>query len=395
MHTVCSNTPEPFKRILVFRIGQLGDSLVSVPAIRLIRANYPYAEIDVLYDHHLGKNFVPAKHIFEPLGIIRTFIPYPVATASNQKLKVLFQILRLVFRLRRKRYQAVFHLEPGQKTFWRGKRDNLFFYLAGVRRQFTSSPLRASQDSGHPLSAAPAEVDFYIEVLKNHGLELPEDGPPSICLYPTEREERHFLEWSQRIGLRTDVPLVGVGVGSKMQSKQWGLDRFYEVLEGLNRELGVCPVFLGGAEDIASASSLIDRLGVGWNACGEFTPLGSIRVLHACSFYLGNDTGTMHLAVAAGRRCVAVFSARDVPGKWYPVGRGHVVHRVPVPCEGCMLTTCIDNQKRCLTAVLPESVLESCRDVLHQAEELPPLVEVTQETRKYFQSVSFALADSS
>jgi ADP-heptose:LPS heptosyltransferase len=79
--------------------------------------------------------------------------------------------------------------------------------------------------------------------------------------------------------------------------------------------------------------------------------------------YLGNDTGTMHLAVAAGLRCVAVFSARDWPGKWDPYGSGHHVLRVDVSCAGCKLVTC-DRQMECLTGIEPSKAIVACEDLL-------------------------------
>jgi ADP-heptose:LPS heptosyltransferase len=157
---------------------------------------------------------------------------------------------------------------------------------------------------------------------------------------------------------------VGVGVGSKMQSKRWPLERFEEVLQQLIDSRDITPVFFGGPEDTEAAEQLIHKLGRGLNACGQLSLRGSARALQDCRFYLGNDTGTMHLAVAAGIKCVAIFSARDVPGKWYPYGEGHKVHRVPVDCEGCMLYECHEQGRKCLLAIQPEEVYNSCVELL-------------------------------
>ena len=85
-----------------------------------------------------------------------------------------------------------------------------------------------------------------------------------------------------------------------------------------------------------------------------------IAALERCAFYLGNDTGTMHMAVAAGIPCVAVFSSRDFPGNWYPYGNGHVVFRTPIKCEGCFLEKCIENEMRCTVHQHRKSI-KGCR----------------------------------
>jgi len=97
------------------------------------------------------------------------------------------------------------------------------------------------------------------------------------------------------------------------------------------------------------------------NWAGSLSVLESAEALRRCTLYLGNDTGIMHLAAAVGTRCIAIFSARDHPGKWYPYGQGHVVIRKQIPCEGCYLTVCEEHRMACLMEI---NVEEVCQAVL-------------------------------
>jgi ADP-heptose:LPS heptosyltransferase len=45
--------------------------------------------------------------------------------------------------------------------------------------------------------------------------------------------------------------------------------------------------------------------------------------MQGAAFYLGHDSGPMHLAALAGTSCIAIFSARAKPGVWFPHGDGH------------------------------------------------------------------------
>ncbi len=74
----------------------------------------------------------------------------------------------------------------------------------------------------------------------------------------------------------------------------------------------------------------------------------------------------MHLAVAAGIRCVAIFSARDWPGRWYPYGEGHRVFRADIDCEGCRLQTCTERGNACLRRIQADEVTAACEEILQQ-----------------------------
>ena len=58
-----------------------------------------------------------------------------------------------------------------------------------------------------------------------------------------------------------------------------------------------------------------------------------------------------------GIPCVAIFSARNAPGQWEPLGEHHVVIEDRPACAGCMLDECVDQQKKCLTRIETGRVL--------------------------------------
>jgi heptosyltransferase-3 len=89
-----------------------------------------------------------------------------------------------------------------------------------------------------------------------------------------------------------------------------------------------------------------------------------IAALQKCALFLGNDTGTMHMAVAAGIPCVAIFSSRDYPGNWYPYGNNHIVFRTPIDCEGCMLERCIERKMECILSIDEDQVYAAAQKML-------------------------------
>jgi ADP-heptose:LPS heptosyltransferase len=70
------------------------------------------------------------------------------------------------------------------------------------------------------------------------------------------------------------------------------------------------------------------------------------------------------MAAAVGVPCVAIFSSRDYPGRWYPQGEGHRVFRSQIECEGCGLVECIEKQMECIKRISANEVLDACREIL-------------------------------
>ena len=83
-----------------------------------------------------------------------------------------------------------------------------------------------------------------------------------------------------------------------------------------------------------------------------------------------------HLASAVGTPCISIFSAWQMPGKWYPYGEQNVVLRKWVPCHTCLLETCpYDN--RCIKLVATDEVIAAADA------KLAPLAPLYSQQTKY------------
>ena len=125
------------------------------------------------------------------------------------------------------------------------------------------------------------------------------------------------------------------------------------------------PVFLGGAQDREAIRSIMKELPPGRafyaDAAANDLPL-SLAGMSKLKFYLGNDTGSIHMAAAAGLRCVGVCSSHDPAGLWYPLGEGHRILRCnPEPeCAGCRKAECpFGTPSRCIDAITVDEVADA------------------------------------
>jgi ADP-heptose:LPS heptosyltransferase len=151
-----------------------------------------------------------------------------------------------------------------------------------------------------------------------------------------------------------------------MPAKRWPEERFAEVVAKLIEDFDIWPVVLGAEEDREMGERLLRTWGRGYNAAGALSLRGAAAVLSHCAMFLGNDTGTMHLAAAVGVPCVAVFSARTYPGAWNPYNVPSRVFRSQIECEGCLLVECVERQNECLKRIAVEPVITACEEILQQ-----------------------------
>ena len=160
--------------------------------------------------------------------------------------------------------------------------------------------------------------------------------------------------------------LIAVAPGSKWESKIWNENRFYELVSELIREKDIFPIIFGGVEDKEKGDRLINRWQTGANAAGELTLRPAAAAIARCQLYVGNDTGTMHLAAAVNTPCVGIFAAIDWENRWHPFGKNHTIIRKKVACEGC-LSPISFNHNRCLDLIEVKEVYQACVKTLESA----------------------------
>ena len=355
------------RRLLAFRSGQLGDMIVSVPALWAVRRHWPEAKLTLLCDVHPGRNYVLGSDIFDGSGLCDDIEHYEVPAEGEGRLRAALRRLRLLVRLRARRFDALVYLAPSIRPPAHVRRDVRFFRLAGLRRIYGADhfPPVPIKRPGQPFPVGEHEADLLLARLQADGIAVPARGQGSLDLRLGEAEADAVARWQATLPSDSGRVWLGVGPGSKMPAKRWPVERFGEVVKELMARHDLWPVVFGGSEDRANGERLLAGWGRGYNAAGTLSVRASAAALRQCALYLGNDTGTMHLAAAAGTPCVAVFSARDWPGAWYPYGVAQRVFRTALDCEGCYLESCVERKNECLNRISVVEVLAGCESLLH------------------------------
>lgn len=348
--------------VLVFRTGHLGDTLASLPAIRAIREAHAGARLVLMTDRNAVKpGAVTSWDVVGPLRLFEDVTYLPVPTRFTD----LVVAARAIRSLKPSR---LYYLPPMPRTRWQVARDWLFFRICcsiqdGVGLRPTGAyPVRDRDGALVRISSERERLLNWVTPF----LDRPQPArAPSFRAEPRPEDRDRARVMLEAAGIASGT-LIAIGAGSKVQATRWPEDRF----EMTGRELlksrsDLRLVVLGSAPE----RELGDRLCRAWgarahNLAGALSIWESGAVLERCALYIGNDTGTMHLAACVGTPCVAIFSARDNPGKWEPQGDHHRILRREVPCAGCALETCVEHDLACLKAISVDDVVSAANALL-------------------------------
>jgi asparagine synthase (glutamine-hydrolysing) len=358
-----SKLPAP-KRVLVFRIGQLGDTIVSVPAMWVVRKSFPNAHIALLCDRHPGKTHVIASDLLRGSKIFDDHLSYPVS--ESWELMRRGRMAALLTTIRSKRFDTLVYLAPTNRKPEQITRDRRFFSMAGIRNFIGMHGFETFEPKqpGEPMKMVPRESELLLRRLAASGLVVEPEDESRMDLGLGPDDDAPVFEWLAGLGPDGDHVWIAIGPGSKMPAKRWPLRRFEKLVSDLIAEFDVWPVVFGGEEDRVIGDWLLAHWGRGYNAAGSLGIRSGLAAMKRCRFFIGNDTGTMHMAAAVGLPCVAIFSSRERPGLWYPHGSGHRVFRTTIDCEGCGLVECLERGNECINRITTDEVLSACREIL-------------------------------
>ena len=322
------NVSRPPQRLLVVTLADMGDALLTIPALRALRSRFPAATIDVLTTP-LGAAALRHRAPCDELIVLERGRPESRRTAFEPiDLRALAQLLR---RLRAGRYDVCVLLR--HLTTTAGALKHAAIVLA------SGAPWRVGLDNGRGWFlnrsvrdegfGARHEASYWLEVAALLG--APPSAAPTTDAVPEPARAAALLMLA---ALGGDGPLVALspGTGAFAPARRWPAQRFAEVARCL-ATIGARIVLVGGAEEAALRRTVLAAM----PGSEQIIDLGGktsidvlAGVLQACDLFVGNDSGVAHLAAAVGTPVTAVFGPTD-PRAYGPYGgeEWRVIDRTP------------------------------------------------------------------
>ncbi len=331
------------KRILVIKLKQPGDVLVSSPVLNALKEAWPRARVSYLVPK--GTEEMIADH---PL-LDRLYVLDRRGGSWNRTWSLLRE-------LRRARFDLVLELSGGDRGAFfariTGAKERLAFGYGGrafwhrfcFTRLLPPPPLRMH--------------------LVEHNLE----AVRALSVAP--RQPRLHFFWSTAVQSRIDALLAAHSLtprgfvvmhpGAGWRFKCWTPEGYARVIEFLQEERHL-PVVLTGShaphEQELVAAILQECRVSPVNFLGQLTLKELGALIAQARFFFGVDSAPMHLAAAVGTPAVALFGPSG-DFNWGPWGEGHLVIKKDWDCLPCGRDGCEGSKvSRCLVELSPGEVL--------------------------------------
>ncbi|HWL54168.1 MAG TPA: glycosyltransferase family 9 protein [Chthoniobacteraceae bacterium] len=283
--------------ILVIRGGAIGDFILTLPAIALLRKAFPEARLEILGYRHIislahERYYAHATRSIEYAGMASFFIP---GGKLPEDLVAYFAGFS----------QVISYLYDPDGFFEANLRR------AGVKQLIVGEPrLDLSAHAARQLARPLERLALYLE---------PEGERAPLHLHADDHAfADRFLKGSR-------PPLVAIHPGSGGAHKLWPLEHWQKFLEGLSHHPAAPGVLLVGGEADERQLETLSRTAPASLSLklAQNLPLPHLAaVLARCPLFVGHDSGISHLAAAAGTRSFLLFGPTD-PAVWGPTG-GHV-----------------------------------------------------------------------
>jgi ADP-heptose:LPS heptosyltransferase len=344
-------------RILVYRLGSLGDTVIALPCFRLIRSRHPDAEITVLTNLPVSGKAAAIEAVLENTGLVDRYIPYPVG------LRDLRQLGALRRRIAAEKFDLLVSL-TASRGLAASVRDYLFFRACGIPK-IMGIPWRPRDLEPAPVGDGlyESEASRLLRRLGWNRAAAPVDGFDLALTAAEAAEAGRLLEAS---GIH--APFLMVSVGTKSPLNDWGTANWRALLARLGREFPDHGLVLLGSPDESARSA---ELAQAWpgpraNLCGVPSPRVSAALLAEARLFIGHDSGPMHLAAAAGVPVIGIFSARCRPGQWFP-GGGRTTLLYPHRFFDLNRMEDPDHQRAAIGSITVDAVAEAAKSCLSSA----------------------------
>ncbi len=331
--------------ILIIEVNWLGDVLFSTPFIRAVRDANPDGYIACLVHPR-------CVEVLEGNSAINEIIIYDEGGLHRGALGK----LKLILSLRRKHFDTVYILH---RSFTKA----LIGYLTGARERIGYP----TKNRGGLLTKAVEEPDIgahSADIFLNLAGETPAAKERRYEFFVKDADRRYVRDLLSVRGIGVDDKFIALCPGGNWDPKRWPKENFAALSDMLARNNGVKIVITGGAKESGLAESIRSMMKTpAVVTCGDTTLKQLGAIFEKSSLVVANDTGSMHIAVAAGAKVVALFGPTS-PEMTGPYGAGNYrVVRSSIECEvPCYDVACRDN--RCMKAISVEEVFAQAVDIL-------------------------------
>jgi ADP-heptose:LPS heptosyltransferase len=318
-------------RILIIQLRQMGDVLLTTPAVRALRKRYPESHIAYLVEDVPGQVLQGNRNINELM--IRD-------DKSGWK-----ESIETLARVRRGRFDLVvdFLANPRTALITSLSRATVSISYLNHRRHFAyTHPVmpQGTYSAAHKLS--------LLRVLgcPMDSLELDMELPESAQAFARKFMSQHGLSHSR--------PIVCLYPFHKRPVREWPPEYFMSLADRIKREWDAAVIILWGPGREGEAESFLDRATENHFLVPPMDIFELAAFCREADLFVGNDGGPRHIAASQNTPTFIILGPSDEA--WTPPAEIHTTVAKDIPCRPCNLRYCPEKHHACMRELKPEFV---------------------------------------
>jgi len=329
------------RHILVLQLDEIGDVLLSTPALHYLRKAFPQAKIDVAV--RPGGEKVLAENP-DVDNLITVDISRFSAGASFQD----FKKAKLAAAQIRKKSDVDYDLGIDLRS---DLRTIYILYKLGVKAR-VSQAIRSGGfwlTNEAPFAGQQHEVERKLGIARFVRKIDASTFNDKLRFYVSEANRHEAQSVLRQNGISAAEKFVVMHIFAGWQPKEWPQNRFAEMADYLYQQYDLRSVIIGTeAEARRIDASALNREGV-INIAGQTSLAETAAIIESAQLFIGNDSGPMHLAAAVHTPVVALFG-QNTPKRYVPWRCPAEVLYHEVECSPCPQTEC-KRQPSCMELI--------------------------------------------
>ena len=282
-------------KILCFRNSNLGDYLISIPSLKLIRKKYPNSKIYYLTSK--SKNYRILPKIINNTLLVDKFI-YFKPTIHNY--------LILLKKLKSYNFDIFYYLNEKTNIF-REIRDFIFFKIVASKKiyGFFSKKINYTKNSETILLAKRVKKNISkLQVVNLNQIKRKKKKSPYKFKYIT------------------------ISIGGFSQPEIWKLDNWIYLICLLLKNKKYKIIILGTKSDYKNSIILKSKNKKRIiSLCGKTELDELFTLIQNSTVHITNDNGTMHVSTIFSKKTICLFNNHDPIGKWNPSNKNAIIFR--------------------------------------------------------------------
>jgi ADP-heptose:LPS heptosyltransferase len=333
------------RRILLIRTDRIGDVVLTLPVVELVREQWPEARVTFLVRDYTQELVQHAPGVDAVILADRGGRPRPDK--------------ELLHDIRAGQFDVALHVFPRPRLAWLTWRAGIPVRVGTAYRWYSFLFNRRAKD--HRRSGLRHEAVFNARLLLPLGVDVPEAVRPRLDPTTTQIEAAERVR--TEIGLRPEDRPAILHPGSGGSSRDWPAHRFGDLARALAPRGPV--VVTGSAHEAQLVQEVVERSGGAARACvGRMSLMELAAFIQRGSVFVANSTGPLHIAAAVGTPVVGFYppiAAASVT-RWGPLSdRAVTFTPEPARCPHCTGNMCVGNL--CMEQIEVEDVVEGVKRV--------------------------------